>query len=97
MGTLSKDKLETILTARLPLQDPDFRLERVGGRLVGNIISPSFRGKRDHQRQDMIWKALEAALGPKASSLVGMLLAYTPDEWHLGEEDTPIVKRRKAG
>ncbi len=79
---LTKDRLEKILTKRLLLDHPEYHLQKVGGRLVGNIISPTFRGKRDHQRQEMIWKALEDALGEESVRRVGMLLAYSPEEWN---------------
>jgi acid stress-induced BolA-like protein IbaG/YrbA len=80
---LTKADLERILTARLALKEPRFFLEKVGNRLVGNIISVTFKGKKDHDRQAMIWDALEEELGPESVMRVGMLLAYTPDEWDL--------------
>jgi stress-induced morphogen len=95
---LTKAQLEKILTSRLNLKSPEYLLTKVGGRLVGNIVSPSFKGKRDHERQEMIWDALETELGAGAPRLVGMLLAYTPEEWNLGAEPTSISKRaKKAG
>ena len=95
---LTKENLEAVLTRRLGLKDAAFHLEKVGNRLVGDIVSPTFRGRRDHERQHMIWDALDAELGADSARLVGMLLAYTPDEWNLGEENKPITKKdRKAG
>jgi hypothetical protein len=44
----------------------------------------------------MIWDAFEAELGAGSVLQVGMLLAYTPDEWNLGDEEKP-VKSKKAG
>ena len=79
---LTKEKLENILTKRLSLVDPEYHLQRVGGRLVGNIISPTFRRKKDHVRQEQIWKALEDELGEQSVRKVGMLLAYSPEEWN---------------
>ena len=95
MAKLTKDKLESILNSRLSLKDPVYDLERYDNRLFGSIISPTFKGKRDHKRQEMIWDALEAELGPKAAAMVGMLLAYTPEEWHFGEEPRATPRRRK--
>ncbi len=76
-----KKKLENILTERLALDEPEYHLQEVGGRLVGNIISPSFRRKKDHVRQEAIWQALEDELGSQGVRKVGMLLAYSPEEW----------------
>ena len=96
MGTLTKKILERILTERLSLDDPEFFLRKTGGRWVGNIVSTTFRKKRDHVRQNIIWDALEAELGPKSVRLVGMLLAYTPEEWHLGEDDAATTAKVKG-
>ena len=92
---LTKKKLEELLTHRLELADPEFHLERSGRRLVGHVISPTFRGRRDHERQNLIWDALEASLGAEAVLQVGMLLAYTPEEWDIDEDEKPAAKRRK--
>jgi acid stress-induced BolA-like protein IbaG/YrbA len=95
MEKLTKDKLQAILTSGLSLKDPEFHLEKVSGLLVGHIISPSFRGKRDHQRQNAIWDVLEAKFGTEAVKLVGMLLAYTPEEWGVGGDETVTTRKRK--
>jgi acid stress-induced BolA-like protein IbaG/YrbA len=92
---LSQKRLKQILTESLRLKEPEFHLEKAGNRLVGDIISPTFRGKGDHKRQDMIWDALEAELGHDALLLVGMLLAYTPDEWHLGEDNAETAGKHR--
>jgi acid stress-induced BolA-like protein IbaG/YrbA len=98
MAKLTKDGLAKLLTHRLNLRDPEFRLEKAGDRLVGNVISESFKGKRDYQRQRLIWDALEEEFGDQAVLRVGLLLAYTPDEWKLGSEEEPVqVKAKKAG
>jgi acid stress-induced BolA-like protein IbaG/YrbA len=86
MAAPSKKRLQEILTKRLHLYNPLFRIEKEGQRLFGSIISRSFKGKGDFKRQDLIHKALEAELGPDASRYVGMLLAYTPDEWFIDEQ-----------
>ena len=49
---------------------------------VGEADSPTFRRKPDHKRQEMIWNALEGALGKQSVRMVGMLLAYSPEEWN---------------
>ena len=99
MAKLTKEKLAKILTDRLRLKDPTFRLEWAGERLVGNVISETFKGKRDHERQKLIWDALDAEFGAESVHRVGMLLAYTPDEWNLGKggERATGGKTKKAG
>ena len=42
----------------------------------------------DHQRQQMIWDALDEELGAASVKEVGMLLAYALDEWDLPLEGT---------
>jgi len=42
----------------------------------------------DHLRQQMIWDALDEELGAASVKEVGMLLAYSPDEWELPLEGT---------
>ena len=99
MRKITKTGIQKELTDRLSLKSPEFRLSAIGGRINGHIISPTFKGKRDHKRQDMIWDSLNAAFGSNALKRVGMLLAYTPDEWYADEILVPSVKqkRKKAG
>lgn len=96
---MSHQKLKSILTRRLKLKDAQFHLEGKG-RVSGNIVSITFAGKRDHQRQQMIWDALDDELGAASVKEVGMLLAYTPDEWNIALEGNSSGKspaRKKAG
>ena len=86
MSALTKKRLQEVLTKRLNLTDPGFVLEKVGAKLSGNIISSTFSGKEDQQRQRMIWDALEDELGAECVHLVGTLLAYTPEEWGVNLE-----------
>lgn len=98
MQKLTMARLEQILTKELSLESPEFRLERWKERLNGSVISDTFKGKRDHQRQVMIWDALDAALGKESVLLVGMLLAYTRDEWFIDgppPAQKPKVKKAK--
>lgn len=105
MPRITKTAVQDALKRELALRDPEFRLEFYGGRVSGSIVSSSFKGKRDHRRQDMIWDALERAFGPDAVKKVGMLLAYTPEEWNIDDlsdegEDGQMavtVKRKKKG
>ena len=96
-ASLTQARLAEILRKRLSLVDPQCHFERVDGRIIGDLVSPSFKGKRDHERQQLIWDALDAELGAEAASLVGMLLAYTPDEWNVGGDRKPARRARKAG
>jgi acid stress-induced BolA-like protein IbaG/YrbA len=79
---MSHVKLKQILTRRLRLKSPRFHLEG-RARISGSVVSSTFAGKGDHERQRMIWDALDKVLGPSSVKEVGMLLAYTPDEWGL--------------
>jgi acid stress-induced BolA-like protein IbaG/YrbA len=90
---LAKEKLASVLRSRLGLQNPKFILEKAGTRWVGDIISTTFHGKRDHERQKMLWDALDSEFGDDSVRLVGMLLAYTPDEWSLGAEESSAAKK----
>jgi acid stress-induced BolA-like protein IbaG/YrbA len=95
---LTTKRLGQVLSRRLKLVKPQFVLENSGDWIYGDVISSTFKGKRDHKRQEMIWDALEAEFGEKAKSMIGMILAFTPDEWNLGSEFEPLPKRtRKAG
>lgn len=84
---MSHDKLKEILIRRLKLDDPQFRLEGKG-RISGSVVSATFADKGDSDRQRMIWDALDAELGPTSLKEVGMLLAYSPEEWDLPLEGT---------
>src|SRR5256885_14597537 len=98
---MTHDKLKEILARRLKLRDPQFRLEG-RGRVSGSVVSSTFAGKGDSQRQKMIWDALDVELGAASVREAGMLLAYTPDEWNLQLEGNTSRRRstvspRKAG
>jgi hypothetical protein len=90
---MRKVDLEEVLTRRLRLVKPRFKLERMGGTIAGSVISRSFKGKRDMVRLNMIWDALEAELGRDAVRKVGTLLAYSDDEWDMGEIEFPKSTR----
>jgi acid stress-induced BolA-like protein IbaG/YrbA len=88
MRKLTKSALQDALLRELRLDDPVFRLESAGGRISGSVISKSFKGMRDHERQRTIWDALDKAFGSEAVRFVGMLLAYTPEEWDVSASAT---------
>src|SRR5438105_4835460 len=95
MAALTQSRLKAVLTKALKLKEPRFILERHGTRINGSVISETFRGKGDRQRQEMIWEALAEMLGPDSEKKVGMILAYTPSEWGIDSETTTM--RRHAG
>ncbi len=97
MAKVTKDELRRILTDGLHLKDPTFMLEKAGTRISGNVVSPSFKGQKDHERQKKIWDVLEENLGAESVKVVGMLLAYTPEEWNFGTEQAPKGRVRKVG
>lgn len=79
---MDENALITCLTQDLQLHDPDFELERLpSGKLSGAVISRTFQGQPDTERQRRIWDALDRRFGPESIQEVGTLLAYTPDEW----------------
>jgi len=88
---MSKVKVEQALARRMKLKDPLFRLKRWGDLINGHVISTSFNGMDDVQRQRSIWGALEGEFGADARRIVGMILAYTPIEW-----DFDAVSGRKG-
>jgi len=89
---MSKVKLQQLLRRRLQLSQPAFRLERIGSKLAGSIISETFKGKSARQRQKMIWDALDAELGADSVHEVGTLLTYSPEEWNIDLPDAPEAK-----
>lgn len=90
---MSKQKLQQILTRRLGLKAPRFKLARLGPFINGSVVSQTFAGMDDLKRQHSIWDALEAEMGNSAWKQVGMILAYTPDEWDLDEPEQPRRSR----
>jgi len=101
MSKITLSAVRRTLETELKLKAPEFHLATGRAGLInGHIVSLTFKGKRDRQRQGMIWDALEFAFGREAAQHVGMLLAYTPDEWHMDETLVPTAakpKRKKAG
>ena len=75
-------KVRDALASQLSLKDPRFRLEKWGNLINGSVISPTFKRKDDMKRQVMIRDALDRVFGSLAEKRVGMILAYTPDEWN---------------
>lgn len=80
------NEIESSLIRRLNLQAPRFELEAAGSKVSGSIISASFRGMTDSERQRLIWDALHQEYGPESVHRAGNFLAFTPDEWDLNED-----------
>jgi acid stress-induced BolA-like protein IbaG/YrbA len=78
---MRKEQIENLLADRLKLKSPRFKLQKVGSKVSGHLVSDTFRDKTDSERQRMIWDALDAGLGAESVHQVGTLLAYTNDEW----------------
>jgi len=78
---MSKEKLKRLLTRRLGLASPRFLLEQEGDMIMGSVISETFAGSDDFARQVSIRSALRDELDRESQHQVGMILAYTPDEW----------------
>ena len=79
-------EIQSVLTRRLNLKAPRLRLESAGAKVSGSIISPTFRGMADSDRQQMIWDALHEEFGSESVQRAGTFLAFTPDEWDLNED-----------
>jgi len=79
-------EIQSVLTRRLNLNAPRFALEAAGAKVSGSIISASFRGIPDSERQGRIWKALHDEYGPDSVHRAGTFLAFTPDEWDLDDD-----------
>jgi len=104
MARLTKARVEQLLISGLQLEDARFTLEKVGARICGHVISPTFQGLGDYDRQKRMWDVLEVELGRETPKLIGLILAYTPKEWNFDglspEVEEPLPKRkrkRKAG
>ena len=78
---MSKVKLQRLLARRLGLDAPKFVLEQDGDTVVGSVISKSFRGADDFERQTRIRATLREELDPNSLKQVGMIFAFTPEEW----------------
>ncbi|HUO08646.1 MAG TPA: hypothetical protein VM008_10130 [Phycisphaerae bacterium] len=79
-------EIQSALTKRLKLEAPRFALESAGSKVSGSIISDSFKGMADSERQRRIWDALDEEYGAESVHRAGTFLAFTPDEWDLSED-----------
>ena len=60
--------------------DDEIFLEAIGGKVAGHIISEAFRGESQIDRQNHLWAALEARLGPEELRSIAAILTMTPTE-----------------
>ena len=95
MAKASIVKIQKVLTQRLRLKVPEFRIEKLSGdKVSGSIVSDTFKGMDDLERQRAIWNALEEEFGDEATAVVGTLLAYTKAEWNIPLAGLEQPKRR---
>ena len=90
---MRKGELEHFLTQKLRLKQPIFQLRTLDSRLVGNVISDTFKGMSSRQRLDKVWGVLNAEFGAASVEKIGSLLMYTQDEWNT---DIPNLSKTKT-
>ena len=97
MAATTAIAIQKILKERLSLDLAEFHLEKLpDGKFSGSVVSDSFHGVNSIERQRRIWDALEAGFGDRSPDVVGTLLAYTNDEWHVPlQGDLPPTRRQK--
>jgi len=81
-------KLKGILRSEFPMSQ-DILVEPApdGERVRGVIISESFAGMDDADRQDHVWDILESKLSQTEQRRVLSLIAYTPEEYREFKEE----------
>lgn len=77
-----KDDLTTLISnSASGIVDPKFDLEEMpGGKVAGFIISPTFVGKSQIERQNMVWDYLDDKLDKEKILHIVSLVTVTPDE-----------------
>ncbi|MDA1088023.1 MAG: hypothetical protein O2901_13550 [Verrucomicrobia bacterium] len=77
-----KDELTTTISSPLSgIATPEFELEETpAGKVGGFIISPSFAGKSQIERQNMLWDYLDQSLSKEQILGIISLVTVTPDE-----------------
>jgi len=67
--------------SELDLEKPKFELQKtVSGKIGGVVVSKSFDGKSQIDRQNMIWDHLEKKLGKAKARKIIAVLTLTPAE-----------------
>jgi hypothetical protein len=80
MERLLKKKIEDALRRACAPAAAEVLLERVGDHLGGHVVSTRFLGMTPSQRQDLMWKQLDAALTPAEARQISFIAADTPAE-----------------
>ena len=76
-----KEELEILLTnPESGIQTPKFDLEETNGKVGGFIISPTFEGMTQIERQNLLWDYLDAKLDREKILHIVSLVTITPDE-----------------
>jgi hypothetical protein len=77
-----KDDLTTLLSDPASgIAKPEFELEETpNGKVGGFIISPTFVGKSQIERQNMVWDYLDEKLDKEKILHIVSLVTVTPDE-----------------
>jgi len=74
------EKLERILKAKFA-DGAAFRADQTPeGRVIATIVSGSFEGKSEYQRQDELWQVFEDELSEDEKARIVIVIANTPDE-----------------
>ena len=77
-----KEKIETLISdSASKIAEPEFDLEETsGGKVGGFIISATFVGKSQVERQNMLWDYLDDKLDKEQILHIVSLVTVTPDE-----------------
>jgi acid stress-induced BolA-like protein IbaG/YrbA len=76
-----RDEIETLISNReSEIADPTFELEETAGKVGGFVISSSFAGKPQLDRQNMLWDYLDRHLDREQILHIVSLVTLTPDE-----------------
>jgi acid stress-induced BolA-like protein IbaG/YrbA len=78
---LKEHLTETISNPASGIAAPEFELEEAAdGKVGGFIISPSFAGKSQLERQNILWDYLDQALTQEQALGIVSLVTITPEE-----------------
>jgi len=77
-----KDELiSTLSSPTSGIFSPQFDLEKTpSGRVGGFIVSPTFEGMSQFDRQHLVWDYLDKVFGPDRLTNIVTLVTVTPDE-----------------
>jgi|HubBroStandDraft_2_1064218.scaffolds.fasta_scaffold1724770_1 hypothetical protein len=79
---------EALVEACKPDLQPDIQLEAVEpDKVAGLVLSTSFAGQSPSERQNRLWRQLDASLTPYERTRIVFIVADTPDE-HAALQET---------